>query len=610
MKLGILHISIIFSMSTLFLPELQAQLSPGALTHSHAELEGISNCTKCHTLGEKVSNEKCLACHDEIEVRINRGEGYHASREVRGQDCAECHSEHHGRKFDMVRFDENSFSHNLTGYELTGAHQRIDCRDCHRPDYIEEDELKRRTDTYLGLPQACASCHDDYHQGTLSTSRCAECHTTDAFAPAPKFDHSETAFALRGQHQQIDCKECHQQEIRNGQEFQVFTGLDFTNCNSCHDDAHRGNLGSNCKQCHHEQSFASTSQLRQFNHSRTNFPLKGSHNRIECADCHNMDVSATTIFQDRLGIPTNDCNRCHEDVHDDQFGNNCADCHNESAFQDVNMDHFNHDLTSFHLSGKHQSVDCRECHTESFIEPVPHNECAACHQDYHEGAFTTSSQGRDCAECHTEDGFEITLYTLEEHNRSDFPLEGAHLATPCFACHLQEDKWAFRNIGERCVDCHEDVHEGYIAEEYYPEQDCRSCHVTESWQQNHFNHSLTDFELQGAHTRQECMDCHSVEDESRENRYAGFTNLSSECVQCHENVHDRQFEREGITNCARCHGFENWGINDFNHDQTNFKLEGRHAEIACEACHQPVNIDGEVFVQYKFESFECVDCHK
>jgi len=39
------------------------QISPGDLSNAHKDLEGMSNCTKCHALGEKVENNKCLDCH-------------------------------------------------------------------------------------------------------------------------------------------------------------------------------------------------------------------------------------------------------------------------------------------------------------------------------------------------------------------------------------------------------------------------------------------------------------------------------------------------------------------------------------------------------------------
>ncbi len=82
------------------------QISPGDLSQAHAELEGMSNCTLCHDLGDKVSDRKCLECHTDIQSLINKKSGYHAESSVKAKDCFECHSDHHGRKFDMVRFDE------------------------------------------------------------------------------------------------------------------------------------------------------------------------------------------------------------------------------------------------------------------------------------------------------------------------------------------------------------------------------------------------------------------------------------------------------------------------------------------------------------------------
>ena len=140
------------------------QISPGDLSEAHADSEGISNCTQCHELGEKVTNAKCLECHSEIQSFITLNKGYHANVEVVNQDCFECHSEHHGRKFDMVRFDEDNFNHDQTSYILEGKHEIIDCRQCHVADNISDLDLKQRKNTFLGLEQECLSCHDDYHQ--------------------------------------------------------------------------------------------------------------------------------------------------------------------------------------------------------------------------------------------------------------------------------------------------------------------------------------------------------------------------------------------------------------------------------------------------------------
>ena len=158
-----------------FALHIGAQISPGELSQPHAHLKGLSNCTKCHILGEKVSNEKCLDCHLDIGIRLSEGRGYHSSPEVQGKECIKCHSDHHGQNFKMIRLDTEHFDHALTGYDLQGAHSGIACIKCHKPEFIKDQDIKAKSDTYLGLDQKCLSCHKDQHQGTLS-SECASCH--------------------------------------------------------------------------------------------------------------------------------------------------------------------------------------------------------------------------------------------------------------------------------------------------------------------------------------------------------------------------------------------------------------------------------------------------
>ena len=164
--------------------QLQSQISPGKLSNAHSDLEGISNCTQCHELGNKVLSSKCLDCHQEINDLINDERGYHSNYEVTTKECFDCHSEHHGRNFDMLHFNENEFDHDLSGYVLEDTHLAIDCRECHKPDFIVNSDIKEREETYLGLAQDCLSCHADFHQETLSKD-CISCHDFDKFTPAP-----------------------------------------------------------------------------------------------------------------------------------------------------------------------------------------------------------------------------------------------------------------------------------------------------------------------------------------------------------------------------------------------------------------------------------------
>ncbi len=62
---------------------------------------------------------------------------------VKAQDCFQCHSDHHGRKFDMIRFDEDNFDHELTGYELEGNHETVDCRKCHVSENIADSKINK-----------------------------------------------------------------------------------------------------------------------------------------------------------------------------------------------------------------------------------------------------------------------------------------------------------------------------------------------------------------------------------------------------------------------------------------------------------------------------------
>lgn len=590
---------------------VRAQISPGDLSKPHAHLEGMANCTKCHVLGDKVTNAKCLDCHKEIKSRVDQGKGYHASTDVSGKDCFSCHSEHHGRNFQIVRFDKDNFNHALTGYKLTGAHARQDCAACHKDERIESAELRKKEITYLGLKTDCIGCHKDVHQNTLSTD-CKSCHLTDAFKPATLFDHAKADFPLKGKHKEVDCRSCHEVTFQNGALYQRFSGVPFNSCASCHTDVHEGRLGTDCKSCHTEESFQAFTGKSTFNHNQTQFPLAGKHKKLNCASCHNTNGTQTAeeVFQDFKGKDFNACTTCHKDVHESRFGVDCKSCHTEESFQKLlHPESFNHTLTGFVLEGKHMVVDCRKCHETKMTDPLPHQRCMDCHEDFHEGQFNTPTRQTDCRDCHTTNGFEGASFTVEQHNQTSFPLTGAHLATPCIACHLQNDQWTFRGLGKNCVDCHQDIHEGKLDPKFYPQKTCNQCHQTESWATIEFDHSRTNFELVGKHKINDCVSCHQPVSASAKPKEVPFTGLQSQCNACHENIHERQFEVEGVTDCERCHSPEAWSPSLFDHNTARFKLEGAHQQVECRECHISENIDGRPVIKYRLENFACVDCH-
>lgn len=611
MKEIVAHILFVFLFSVTL---CYGQISPGDLSQVHAELEGMSNCTACHVLGEKVMNSKCLECHENVQNLIDQNRGYHADAAVVKKDCFECHSDHHGRKFDMIRFDEDNFDHNQTGYDLEGKHDVIDCRECHMPDYIENIEIRKRDNTFLGLEQECLTCHDDFHQSTLSTD-CRSCHDMEAFKPVTNFDHDQTDYKLKGKHIEVDCVECHKITTKDGVEFQEFDDLLFNDCKSCHKDSHNNQIKGKCMQCHTETSFSSFIGKENFNHNTTGFTLKGSHKEIDCFSCHKETDNPKLVFQDNINKDENSCVKCHDDTHEGKFGNECVECHNEKSFLTLNnMDFFDHTVTDYTLEGQHTQVDCKQCHTGRYTETIDFSACKNCHDDYHRNEFDKNGVSPDCVECHSlENGFDYSLYTLEQHQDTSFPLEGAHFATPCFACHISEDdeRWTFKNLGTDCVNCHQDIHQGYISDTYYPEDDCKVCHINDSWSDVAFDHNTTNWSLDGKHTEADCRSCHFIEKTDSKGIIAQkFTNLDTNCASCHENIHGNSFAIDEVTDCKRCHITSSWFPENFNHNTTNFPLEGKHVEIDCKACHTSSIENGQTVILYKINKFRCIDCHR
>ena len=530
LKSGIIVLAIMAAFF-LFTKNGFAQLSPGELAESHSHLEGLSNCTECHILGEKVSKNKCLACHRDLKLLIDQKKGYHSSKEISGKECITCHSDHHGKKFEMIRFDKEEFDHTLTGYELLGAHKEKKCEDCHKVDFITSEEIKKKNFTYLGLGTDCLSCHNDYHQNTLSND-CKQCHDYKVFKPASGFDHKNTKFQLVGKHKDVVCTECHKIATVNGKQFQEFAGITFASCTSC-----------------------------------------------------------------------------HKDVHDNKFGQNCTKCHNEQSFNIITgLDSFDHSKTRFNLENKHRFLKCKDCHKTKLTDPVAHSRCTDCHTDYHENQFVKPGNSPDCSDCHTTRGFTGSSFTIERHKEIEFPLLGAHLATPCFVCHKTEEKWNFRNIGKQCVDCHKNIHESFISEKYYPQANCRNCHTENNWLEVNFDHSKTGYSLLGSHSKQSCRACHfkilpnGVSTQQ-------FARLTSACTDCHDDKHYAQFETNGVTDCFKCHDYNNWKADKFDHNNTRFALDGKHKNVACSACHKEKQVGQTTFIQYKLNGIKCENCH-
>jgi hypothetical protein len=197
---------------------------------------------------------------------------------------------------------------------------------------------------------------------------------------------------------------------------------------------------------------------------------------------------------------------------------------------------------------------------------------------------------------------------VDQHNQGTFPLEGAHLATPCTDCHKKQKDWNFRAIGMNCKDCHKDVHQNLIQTRYYPDGNCKICHNVTSWEDITFDHSKTEFKLTGAHLKHNCKACHlaNVVNGIKQPKFSG---LSMNCSGCHEDKHFKQFEKNGETACTECHVTENWKASKFDHNKAEFKLDGKHINVSCAKCHKPQQEGSSFYVKYKLKVFTCESCH-
>ncbi len=510
---------------------LNAQLSPGDLSNAHAHLEGLSNCTQCHDLGNKVSSEKCLTCHTEIKERINLNKGYHASSDVTGGECAMCHSEHNGRNFRLINLDVNSFNHDLTGYHLSVPHAKKVCTDCHASKFITDQKLKAKKKTYLGVGLECLNCHADYHLRTLS-SDCLKCHDSEKFVPASKFDHNNAKFILAGKHKTVDCSKCHSIKITDGNKFQQFRGIQYSNCTSCHKDPHNNQFGQNCRKCHSEDSFRSVQGIPDFDHNQTGYKLEEKHLIVTCKACHKNKLT-DPLKHDK-------CMDCHSDYHNGQFVKNgvrpdCSQCHTLKGFTSFSYTIEQHNQGNFPLKGSHEAIPCFECHKkqERWSFRQIGNFCKDCHPDIHTSYIQAKYYPEsDCRICHNENSWSDVNF---DHSKTGFQLTGAHSRTICRDCHFRQS--ADRNIQQKfnglvpeCSTCHTDRH--FRQFERNGITNCTDCHDTEDWKASKFNHNTTAFKLDGKHADVPCIKCHKPQQEGTV-FYIKYKIKEFKCESCH-----------------------------------------------------------------------------
>lgn len=321
----------------------------------------------------------------------------------------------------------------------------------------------------------------------------------------------------------------------------------------------------------------------------------------QCEACHTAPWDSTTM--------ADLCINCHGDIaqqmqemvalHGAMYQTNpkleCRDCHPEHRGANAPLTvmtggEFPHELLGFSLNGHRRTVQrepftCADCHQNN-ISVFAMDSCNACHRQM-DPVFTqahTLSYGVACLDCH--DGVDRFGRNFN-HAVSQFRLEGGHQEVACVQCHVDARQLDdFVTAPQDCYACHraDDPHEARFG------MDCGACHTVAGWTPATFDHNLSAFKLEGAHARVACEDCHQG------GVYQGVPNT---CYACHQqdDEHNGQF---GI-DCAACHTSNDWEEVTFDHNLSNFPLDGAHVNVACEACHTSGQFAGLSTV--------CVTCH-
>ncbi len=486
--------------------DIETLLMPGELIQGHARYE--SGCRRCHTpFAQGSQDQLCRDCHEEIDADVRARTGFHGRDPAAGKaGCSRCHTDHKGRRAEIVPEPGPGFAHDRTDFRLEGVHARAACASCH-----EAGKPERKT------PHECVACHkdDDAHEKKLGDV-CEDCHDARGWRET-RFDHDETRFALEGAHEKLACGDCHSDKLYSNTPRE---------CIGCHreDDVHAGRFGKGCVDCHGATEWKKT----RFDHDRkTDWPLDGAHEKVACARCHSGSTGDGSA-----GRACVDCHRAG-DVHGGRNGERCADCHTVERWSEARFDHDR--KTDFPLRGAHRDAVCTACHKGKVDEKIEDTRCIACHEsdDVHRG-----EQGEECARCHDEAGWGGKVRF--DHDFARFPLAGLHAGVACEACHASGE---FREAPVDCRACHEqeDMHKGALGE------DCATCHNPNGWAFWRFDHDRqTDYPLDGAHEERACGDCHRTP----VSRSADIA-LPVQCVECHaeDDPHQERFGRV----CEQCH---------------------------------------------------------
>lgn len=343
-------------------------------------------------------------------------------------------------------------------------------------------------------------------------SDCSTCHTGEGWTTLRadfSFDHAaETGVELEGAHKSAECLRCHNDRG-------PVASFAARGCAGCHENVHRGQLGSNCEDCHNQTDWRPSGEVTR--HSGTGFPLIGAHAATACWRCHPGAEHGDYVRTD------NECATCHTDdlaraTSPDHLANgwveSCDRCHIPTTWIGAGFNH-----ATFPLTGRHRQADCSQCHTSGFAGTP--DQCSDCHLAEYQATTSPGHQSAGfpttCESCHN-----TTSWLGASFAHTTWPLTGRHAQADCSQCHIGN---VYAGTPNNCVDCHLSEYQSTTNPNHtaagFPTS-CDTCHTTSTWLGANFSHSFPI--TSGEHRNFNCSDCHLTP-----NNYMQFS-----CTHCHD----------------------------------------------------------------------------
>jgi hypothetical protein len=576
-------------------------------------------CASCHISNNyTLSSGDCMTCHTADYQRTTTIGGnvpnhVTANFPSTASACAACHP--------ITTWAAGTFDHSSFGFPLTQGHANLQCTQCH----INGNYSLQIAATDCGNSQChltdWTNTNNPVHSSAgaaFAASLCSTCHTTAGWTSAT-FNHNSTTFPLTGLHVSVACTTCH---VGNN-----YAGTLPTNCggSGCHltdwqntnapphqtvSTAFPAFAATNCANCHTTSVAAFATAT--WDHGTTGFALTGFHTTMACALCH---------VGNNYALPATTCYTCHTADYNSTanlggaipnhpgsgFPTDCTICHTTTNWT---SSIFNHNSTSFPLTGLHVSATCASCHVGNNYSGTLPTTCdgSTCHLTTwqttnappHQTVATAfpAFASANCANCHTTSVAAFATATWD-HGATGFALTGFHTTMACALCHIGNN-YALTSASATCWNCHQPDYNstanigGSVPNHVtaaFP-QDCTICHTTTNWTGATFNHNTTAFPLTGFHTGVACASCHTAAN-------GGYgPNVPTLCSGCHMADYNSTVSLSATnssvpnhvalsypTTCDSCHTTTSWLGATFNHASTGFALNGMHATIACNLCH-------------------------